>query len=46
MVDGGVLTEVGAGGTGVAYSGVVDGKVGWVMGGGGLQDKETARANL
>jgi hypothetical protein len=30
VVDGGVLAEVDAGGTGVGYSGVVDGKVGWV----------------
>ncbi len=34
VVDGGVLTEVDdAGGTGVGYSSVVDGKVGWVSGG-------------
>jgi hypothetical protein len=30
VVEGGVLAEVDAGGTGVGYSGVVDGKVGWV----------------
>jgi hypothetical protein len=30
VVDGGMLAEVDAGGTGVGYSGVVDSKVGWV----------------
>ncbi len=30
VVDGGMLAEVDAGGTGVSYSSVVDGKVGWV----------------
>ncbi len=33
MVDRGMLTGVDAGGTGVGYSGVVDGKVGWVRSG-------------
>jgi hypothetical protein len=33
VVDGGMLTEVDARGTGIGYSGVVDGKVGWVRGG-------------
>jgi hypothetical protein len=33
VVDGGVLAEVNAGGTGVGYSGVVDRKVGWVRDG-------------
>ncbi len=32
-VDGGVLAEVDTGGTGVGYSCVVDGKVGWVSDG-------------
>jgi hypothetical protein len=30
VVEGGVLAEVDAGGSGVCYSGVVDWKVGWV----------------
>jgi hypothetical protein len=30
VVDGGVLAEVDAGGSGVSYSGVVDWKMGWV----------------
>ncbi len=30
VVDGGVLAEVDAGGSGVGYSGVVDWKMGWV----------------
>ncbi len=30
VVDGGVLAEVDAGGSSVGYSGVVDGKMGWV----------------
>ncbi len=33
VVDGGVLPEVDAGGTGDGYSSVVDGKVGWVRDG-------------
>ncbi len=33
VVDGSVLAEVDAGGTGVDYSSVVDGKVGWVSDG-------------
>jgi hypothetical protein len=33
VVDRGVLAEVDAGGTGVGYSGMVDGKVGWVRDG-------------
>ncbi len=30
VIDGGVLAEVDAGGSSVSYSGVVDGKMGWV----------------
>jgi hypothetical protein len=30
VIDGCMLTEVYAGGTGVSYTGVVDGKLGWV----------------
>jgi hypothetical protein len=45
VVNRGVLSEVDARGAGVSYSGVSDGKMGWVGGGDGLQDKETARAN-
>jgi hypothetical protein len=33
VVDGGMLAEVDTGGSGVGYSGVVDGKVGWVRDG-------------
>jgi hypothetical protein len=33
VVEGGVLAEVDAGGSGVGYSGVVDRKVGWVKDG-------------
>ncbi len=33
MVDRGVLAEVNAGGSGASYSGVVDGKMGWVRDG-------------
>ncbi len=33
VVDGGMLAKVDAGGTSVGYSGVVDGKVGWVRDG-------------
>ncbi len=44
VIDRGVLAEVDAGGTGVGYSGVVDGKVGWVRD--GWQDKERTKASL
>jgi hypothetical protein len=33
VVDGGMLAEVDAGGSSVGYSGVVDGKMGWVRNG-------------
>ncbi len=33
VVGGGVFAEVDAGGTGAGYSGVVDGKVGWIRDG-------------
>jgi hypothetical protein len=33
VVDGGVLAEVDAGGSSVGYSGVVEGKMGWVRDG-------------
>ncbi len=33
VLDRGVLAEVDAGGSGVSYSGVVDGKMGWVRDG-------------
>jgi hypothetical protein len=45
VVDGGMLAEVDSGGTSVSYSGVVDGKVGWIRDG-WLQDKERAKASL
>jgi hypothetical protein len=45
VVDGGMLAEVDARGSSVSYSGVVDGKMGWLEMG-GLQDKETAKASL
>ncbi len=46
VVDGGVLAEVDAGGSSAGYSGVVDDGRWDGLEMGGLQDKETAKANL